>query len=119
MDIERSTKAGGAILINYDSLPYTETGNKGTRKFFDRPTAMCDNYEMHVTTLKQKGPSHAPHQHVDSEIILVIEGETEMILDGQHHTAGPGDLYIMESGKMHGVSNTSDKPCSYFAFRWR
>ena len=119
MDIERSTKAGGAILINYDSLPYTETGNKGTRKFFDRPTAMCDNYEMHVTTLKQKGPGHAPHQHVDSEIILVIEGETEMILDGKHYTAGPGDLYIMESGKMHGVSNTSDKPGSYFAFRWR
>ena len=119
MNIERSTKAGGALLINYDSLPYTETGNKGTRKFFDRPTAMCDNYEMHVTTLKQKGPSHAPHQHVDSEIILVIEGETEMILDGKHYTAGPGDLYIMESGKMHGISNTSDKPCSYFAFRWR
>ena len=119
MDIERSTKAGGALLINYDSLPYTETGNKGTRKFFDRPTAMCDNYEMHVTTLKQKGPSHAPHQHVDSEIVLVIEGKTEMMLDGKHYTAGPGDLYIMESGKMHGVSNTSDKPCSYFAFRWR
>ena len=119
MNIERSTKAGGALLINYDSLPYTETGNKGTRKFFDRPTAMCDNYEMHVTTLKQKGPSHAPHQHVDSEIILVIEGKTEMMLDGKHYTAGPGDLYIMESGKMHGISNTSDKPCSYFAFRWR
>ena len=119
MDIERSTKAGGAILINYDSLPYTETGSKGTRKFFDRPTAMCENYEMHVTTLKQKGPSHAPHQHVDSEIVLVIEGKTEMMLDGKHYTAGPGDLYIMESGKMHGISNTSDKPCSYFAFRWR
>ena len=56
MNIERSTKAGGALLINYDSLPYTETGSKGTRKFFDRPTAMCENYEMHVTTLKQKVP---------------------------------------------------------------
>jgi mannose-6-phosphate isomerase-like protein (cupin superfamily) len=119
MDIERSIKAGGALLINYDSLPYTETASKGTRKFFERPTAMCDNFEMHTTTLKQKGPSHAPHQHVDSEIILVIEGETEMTIDGKQYTAGPGDLYIVESGKMHGISNPSEKQCSYYAFRFR
>jgi mannose-6-phosphate isomerase-like protein (cupin superfamily) len=119
MNIERSTKAGGALLINYDSVRYTEAAGKGTRKFFDRPTAMCDNYEMHITSLKQKGPSHTPHQHVDTEIILVIEGETEMVLDGKHYAAGPGDLYIMESGKIHGISSTGDQPCSYFAFKWR
>jgi (S)-ureidoglycine aminohydrolase len=119
MNIERSTIAGGALLVNYDSLTYTETAGKGNRKFFDRPTAMCEKFEMHTTTLKQKGPSHAPHQHVDSEIILVTEGETEMTIDGKKYTAGPGDLYIIESGKMHGISNVSDKPCNYFAFRWK
>lgn len=119
MDIERSTKAGGAILINMDSLTYTEANGKGTRKFFERPTAMCDIFEMHTTTLKQKGPSHAPHQHVDSEIILMIEGNTEMTIDGKQYAGGPGDLYIVESGKMHGIVNTSEKPCSYFAFRWK
>ena len=80
---------------------------------------MCDNFEMHTTTLKQKGPSHAPHQHVDSEIILVIEGKTEMTIDGKQYAAGPGDLYIIESGKMHGISNPSEKLCSYYAFRFR
>ena len=119
MDLERSTKAGGALLLNYDSLRYTETGTKGTRKFFERPTAMCENFEMHITTLKQKGPSHAPHQHLDSEIILMIEGSSEMIIDGKLYPGSAGDLYIVESGKMHGISNTSEKPCSYFAFRWR
>jgi mannose-6-phosphate isomerase-like protein (cupin superfamily) len=89
MDIARSTKAGGALLLNYDSLPYTENATKGTRKFFDRPTAMTDNYEMHITYLKQKGPSHAPHQHVDTEIILIIEGESEIVIDGKQYTAGP------------------------------
>jgi len=119
MDIERSTKAGGSLLLNYDSVSYTETGTKGTRKFFERATAMCDTLEMHITTLKQKGPSHAPHQHVDSEIILMIEGETEMTIDGKKYQGTAGDLYLVESGKMHGITNTSDKPCSYFAFRWR
>ncbi len=94
MDIERSNKAGGALLLNYDSLAYKESNNKGTRKYFDRPTAMCENYEMHITYLKDKGPSHTPHQHTDTEIILIIDGNTEMTIDGKSYKAGPGDLYI-------------------------
>ena len=119
MNMERSTKAGGAVLFNYDSLAYKESNNKGNRKYFDRPTAICENYEMHITYLLKKGPSHAPHTHVDTEIILVIDGETEMTIDGKTYTTGPGDLYIIESGKMHQVGNATEKPCSYFAFKWR
>jgi len=119
MDIERSNKAGGILLLNYDSLTYKEANNKGSRKYFDRPTAMCDNYEMHITYLKQKGPSHAAHQHVDTEIILVIDGEAEMTIDGKYYTGAAGDMFIAESGKLHQVGNASDKPCSYFAFKWR
>ena len=119
MNMERSEMAGGTLLLNTDTLEFKKTDKGGTRKYFDRPTAMCGNYEMHVTLISKKGPSHAPHQHVDTEIILVIDGETEMTIDGKHYTAGPGELYIVESGKMHGVGNASDKPCSYFAFKWR
>ena len=119
MNMERSRKAGGTILLNYDSLEYSEKGSKGTRKYFDRPTAMCTNYEMHITSLKEKGPSHAPHQHVDTEIILIIDGNVGLEVDGKSFTGGAGDLFIAESGKMHGVSNAADKPCSYFAFKWR
>lgn len=119
MDMERSKKAGGTLLLNKDSLEYKETARGGTRKYFDRPTAMCENYEMHITYLKSKGPSHTPHTHVDTEVILIIDGETEMMIDGKTYKAGPGDLYIAESGKLHGISNASDKPCSYFAFKWR
>jgi quercetin dioxygenase-like cupin family protein len=119
MNMVRSIQACGSLLINYDSLTYKEVNNRGTRKYFDRPTAMCENYEMHTTHLKTKGPSHAPHQHVDTEIILMIDGETEMTIDGKTYKAGPGDFYIVESDKIHGVANASDKPCSYFAFKWR
>ena len=119
MSIERSKKAGGALLLNHDSLPYKETDNKGNRKYFDQPTATCENFEMHITYLKVKGPSHAPHQHADTEIILMIDGETEMMIDEKLYKATAGDLYIVESGKLHGISNAADKPCSYFAFKWR
>lgn len=119
INMERSKTAGGTLLLNADSLAKTEKDGKGTKKYFDRPTAMCENYEMHITYLSKKGPSHAPHQHVDTEIILIIDGNTEMMIDGKNYTAGPGDMYIATSGKMHGISNALDKPCSYFAFKWR
>lgn len=119
MNMERSKKAGGTLLLDADSLEYKESARGGGKKYFDRPTAMCENYEMHITYLSKKGPSHAPHQHVDTEIILIIDGDTEMMIDGQTYKAGPGDMYIAESGKMHGISNATDKPCSYFAFKWR
>jgi mannose-6-phosphate isomerase-like protein (cupin superfamily) len=119
MNMERSRQAGGALLLNADSLELKTTEKGATKKYFDRPTAMCENFEMHITYLTHKGPSHTPHQHIDTEIILVIDGETEMTIDGQTYKAGPGDLYIAESGKMHGISNAAEKPCSYFAFKWR
>ena len=119
MNMERSAKAGGTLLLNIDSLAYTEKNDKGTRKYFDRPTAMCANYEMHTTTLNKTGPSHAPHQHIDTEIILLISGEVEMTIEGKTYRGGAGDLFLAESGKMHGVANASDKPCTYFAFKWR
>jgi (S)-ureidoglycine aminohydrolase len=118
-NLTRSKEAGGSILVNADTITYTEKDERGTKKYFDRPTAMCENYEMHVTYLKHKGPSHAAHQHVDTEIILIINGEISMTIDGKDYNGSSGDFFIAESGKMHQVFNAADKPCSYFAFKWR
>ncbi len=119
MDIERSIKAGGSLVLNIDSLEFKPSTKGGGRKYFDRPTAMCENFEMHVTKLDHKGPSHNPHQHIDTEIILVIDGQVEMMIEGKTFSGGPGDIFIAESGKLHGVGNATEKPCSYFAFKWR
>ena len=119
MNIERSNAAGGSLLLNADSLPVTKSETKSAKKYFDRPTAMCDNFEMHITTLNNIGPSHAAHTHIDTEIILMIYGESAMTIDGKTFTAGPGDLYIANSGTLHSIGNATDKPCSYFAFKWR
>ncbi len=119
MDMARSAKAGGSLFLNADSLEYKPSARGGGIKYFDRPTAMCENFEMHITELKSKGPSHAPHSHIDTEIILIIEGETEITIDGKNYKASAGDFYIMNSNEMHGVSNSLDGPCKYFAFKWR
>ena len=119
MDLERSVKAGGALFLNADSLSFKPSERGGGIAYFNRPTAMCDNFEMHITHLDHKGPSHAPHAHIETEIMLMIEGESEVTINNKTYKASAGDLYIMNSGEMHGISNTQDKTCKYFAYKWR
>lgn len=119
MDLERGLSAGGTLLLNTDSLPFKPGARGGGRAYFDRSTAMCDRFEMHVTQLNSRGPSHEPHSHDETEIILVISGKTEMTIDGKEYEGSEGDLFLMESHLLHGVRNASDEPCSYFAFKWK
>ena len=118
VNIERGIAAGGSMMLNADSLVFKPSEKGGGRAYFDRPTAMCERLEMHVTQLNKKGPSHNPHSHIETEIILVISGETEMTIDGKEYKAGPGDFYLVNSELFHGLRNASDEPCSYFAFKW-
>lgn len=119
MDIQRGKSNGGSLVLNQDSLEFKITAKGGSRAYFDRPTAMCENFEMHVTQLNKKGPSHAPHTHVDTEIILVIDGTNEVIIEDKKYNGTAGDLYFINSGLSHNGGNGSDATCTYFAFKWR
>lgn len=119
MDKARGEEAGGSIVMNIDSLTFRPSARGGGIRYFDRPTAMCDRFEMHITQLNKVGPSHKPHEHEETEIILVISGATAMTIEDRDYSGLPGDLYFMNSGDMHGVRNVSDEPCMYFAFKWK
>jgi quercetin dioxygenase-like cupin family protein len=119
MDVKRGVDAGNSLMINADSTVYKPTSVGGVRSYFDRKTAMCERLEMHVTTLDRKVASHEPHSHDETEIILMISGETAQMIDGKEYTAKAGDFYLMESQSFHGIRNISDEPATYFAFKWK
>ena len=118
-NLQRGISSGGTMAIHADTLTFTPSAKGGGMPYFDRPTTMFERLEMHMTQLNNPGPSHAPHQHAETEVILVLSGNTEMTIDGLNYTAQPGDFYFMESGTLHGIHNVSDKPCSYLAFKWK
>jgi len=119
MDINRSETAGGALVLNADSLTFKPSARGGRVSYFESSTAMCENLEIHITQLNSKGPSHTPHTHIDTEMIIMIEGESEMVINDKTYQASAGDIYLMNSNDMHGISNIKDSPCKYFAIRWR
>ncbi len=118
MNLRRGKKDGGSVVIDFNELAYKEHAKGGRRNYFHRATAMCAYYEMHVTTLNRGIKSHEPHTHAAAEIILVIEGDTEMEIGNQVVRAQAGDLYFIASQVPHAIKNVGDSPCMYFAYQW-
>jgi (S)-ureidoglycine aminohydrolase len=60
MDKDRGKEAGGSLVIDWNELPFNPHDKGGIRRYFDRATAMCERFEMHVTTLNEGLKSHEP-----------------------------------------------------------
>jgi quercetin dioxygenase-like cupin family protein len=72
-----------------------------------------------MTRLNVKGPSHEPHVHEETEIVLVLSGKTEMTIDGKEYEGTSGDFYLINSQLKHGVRNATDEPCAYVIMIWK
>jgi (S)-ureidoglycine aminohydrolase len=118
IDLERSKRSGGSAVLEWDQVQFKPHDKGGRRNFFDRPTAMCERFEMHVTTLNVGFKSHDPHTHAPEEIILVTEGKTKMQISDKFYPGQPGSLYYAGSNVPHAIENTGKVPCTYFAFQF-
>ncbi|MEQ9441898.1 MAG: cupin domain-containing protein [Cyclobacteriaceae bacterium] len=118
VDLARGKQAGGSLMLAWEDVPFRETEKGGVRSFFERPTAMFERLEMHVTTLKGGIQSHPPHTHLPAEIILMLEGATEEQIDENSYRGKAGDLYFLGSETRHTIKNTGTAACTYFAFQF-
>lgn len=120
----RGKSGGGSFVMDWNKLPFIAHSRGGVRRYFERPTAMCRRFEMHVTTLNAGLTSHDPHTHRAEEIVLVLEdnasskSETEMQIGDKFFKGEAGDVYFLASGVLHGIKNIGSTACSYFAFQF-
>jgi len=119
MDLERAKKAGGSFMLDWNNLKTNNTGKGYRRDFFNRATSQLAQFEMHTTALNADSVSHAPHTHVQEEIILILRGNVEMFIDGKLYKGAAGDLYFISSNVPHALKNIGKEQCEYFAFQWR
>jgi (S)-ureidoglycine aminohydrolase len=117
-DIQRGKNAGGSFVRDWNKLTFKPHDRGGVRAYFDRPTALAKRFEMHVTSLKEGLPSHAPHTHRAEEFILVLEGNVEMLIGEKSFKGKAGDILFAPSNVLHGLKNDGAGVCSYFAFQW-
>lgn len=113
--------AGNNSLIEsfgYDSMDFRENSKGGRRSIRQAPSSTLKELEMHITTLKEGEKSHDPHTHLDEEIILILEGEVEEMINGTPYRLGPGSLIFLASMDPHGIRNAGKGTCEYYAIRF-
>jgi (S)-ureidoglycine aminohydrolase len=118
VESDRGRTAGGSFVRDWNKLTFKPHERGGVRPYFDRATAMTSNFEVHVTTLNAGLPSHPAHTHPAEEIILVLEGQVEMMIGDKPYKAKAGDALYVTTGVLHGLKNDGAGQCSYFAIQW-
>jgi quercetin dioxygenase-like cupin family protein len=112
------TAAQSSLMLDWQEFEYKETSKGGRRSVIRQATSMVQELEMHVTTLNEGMTSHAQHTHVDEEIILVLKGEVEELINDKPNKAEAGSLIFLNSMVPHGIRNIGKGQCEYFAIRW-
>jgi (S)-ureidoglycine aminohydrolase len=87
--------AGGSFMLDWNELKTNNTGKGYRRDFFNKATSQLAQFEMHTTALNKDSVSHAPHTHVQEEIILIIRGNVTNYIDGKLYPPSAGDLVFL------------------------
>jgi len=114
---ERDT-ATASFVIDFKNVPFKPHDKGGVRSYFEKATVMGTRLEMHMTTLNGETRSHDPHTHKAEELIIMLEGNTEMQIGDTFYKGNPGDIFFAKSNMLHAIRNEGKQPCMYFAFQF-
>ena len=117
-DQQRGRNAGSSFMMDWYDMEYRPHDRGGVRQLFDRKTVMTNRFDIHITSLNPGISSHPAHTHANEEIILMIDGEGEMILGEKKQHITTGDAAWVESMIPHNFTNLGKRPAVYFAIQW-
>jgi len=109
----------GPFVFEYTALPVQTTEVGELRNVVRGPTATLDELEMHVTTLNPGLASHPPHQHPNEELVIIDQGNVEVLSGGTWRRAGPGTIVFNASNSPHALRNVGTAPATYHVINFR
>lgn len=109
----------GPSVWEWNALDARPTDVGAYRHVVRGPTATLDELEMHVTTLAPGLSSHPPHRHANEELVIVREGQVEVLNGGRRLRAGPGSIVFNASNDEHALRNVGTTPATYHVINWR
>ena len=109
-----------ALEVFSDGKPWTP------RSLISRGAASGGLLNVHFSQLQPGYSPHPPHAHIEEEILIVVEGEAEVVLpesqddlDPAIHRLTPGDFTYYPAYRWHTIRNSSARPIIYLMFKWR
>ncbi len=116
--VQRKEKSQGSFIVDWNETTFKPHERGGRRDIFDRATGLFERFEMHVTTLSKGLSSHDPHKHNAEEIILLRRGAAEMFIAGEQVAMDAGDVALLDSQVLHGITKGGRDEREYYAFQW-
>lgn len=108
----------GPTVFEWDKMDFQKTPTGEVASLCKQPTATVDQLEMHVSKLNPGMASHAPHRHVNEELIIIREGQCETLSDGKWIRVGPGSVVFNASNSLHAFRNTGTTEAVYHVINW-
>ena len=105
-------------------LEQDEVGWKPHR-LFSGTTPAVNEMRCHVSVLDPGQQPHPPHRHDDEEILLILDGQCELVLEDVNAPGATvreqvrrGMFAYYPAGFAHTLENTSSAPVTYLMFKW-
>ena len=117
--VSGQTSVMQSTVFDWNSIAVKQTDVGSVRQFFRTPTITLDELECHVTTLNPGLSSHAPHKHVNEELIIIREGNVETLTNGEWKKSGPGSVIFNASNQLHALKNIGTTPAVYHVINWK
>jgi mannose-6-phosphate isomerase-like protein (cupin superfamily) len=109
--------------LNVDHLKYTDAtyqgstvGKNGVYLMGDTPAS--SNFVTGRFILQPGKTPHAPHTHVEEEVMIVESGTGEIFCDGKTTKVGPGSVMFATPNGSHGITNTGSEPLVFYYVKW-
>jgi uncharacterized cupin superfamily protein len=109
-------------------IPLAADARKGwtPHAIFRGATAGLRTLTCHASALLPGQIPHPPHKHEEEELLVVLDGEIDVILPGapagdrdHRHRLTPGEFVYYPASFLHTLQTTSGRPASYLMFKWR
>ncbi len=89
--------------------------------FFTYHSGQTDSTEAVLTGVAEIKPGreiHPPHQHVEEEYLMILEGSGMWHLKGEEFPASRGDMLYAAPWDVHGIRNTGSVPLKFLVWKY-
>jgi mannose-6-phosphate isomerase-like protein (cupin superfamily) len=109
--------------VTLDRVSMMEAQNQGQRAgligfYMQGDTPASSNFVTGRFAIDPGKTPHAPHTHIEEEVLIVESGKGEIFCDGKTTKIGPGSVMFTAPNAPHGINNTGDAPLVFYFVKW-
>jgi mannose-6-phosphate isomerase-like protein (cupin superfamily) len=109
--------------VTLDQVTMSEARDQGKRTgmigfYVQGDTPASSNFVTGRFAIDPGKTPHAPHTHVEEEVLIVESGHGEIFCDGKTTKIGPGSVMFSTPNAPHGIVNTGDTALNFYFVKW-